>query len=236
MLPNINATPSYRLTQPSTGNEVRFRPFLVKEQKNLMIAMESQDDYQIVDAIVNTIKACCEDVDFKKVTTYDLEYMFLQIRGKSIGEKSSVSIACPDCEERVDININLDDIEVDLSNVPDKMIPLNDTYTVEMKHPHYDFLNHAGGDSEVITSPTQLVIQMAVACLDAIHTNDERISFSDYKREDILNFLDSLTADQFALIADYIAAMPKLTHDVTFECTKCDKIHHDKLQGIQSFF
>jgi DNA-directed RNA polymerase subunit M/transcription elongation factor TFIIS len=233
-LPVFNDLPKYDLTIPSTKEKVRFRPFLVKEQKVLLMAMESQDQTKILDSITDTLAACFTEVKISNLTTFDVEYMFTQLRGKSVGESSTISVFCQSCEESNEYNINLDEIVIDVP-VLDNKIVLNDQYTLQMRFPKYTHMlkNEALLKSD---SGVEQVYEMVLGCMDCLLTEEERILFDDESKEDTTRFLESLTADQFTKIMDFVNAIPKLQKDIEFDCTKCG--HHNKLvvQGIGDFF
>ena len=234
-LPKLNDVPKYELVIPSTGKTVSFRPFLVKEQKVLLMALESQDDKQVLNAIVNTITACLYDnVKFDSLTTFDIEYLFTQIRAKSVGENSTVNLKCMECEELNEVVVPLDDIKVNITNT-DKIVKINDQFSVEMKYPKYSaiLLNTDNKESE---SFTESLYEMAIMCLGYLITEDERVNFDDEPRESIEGFLENLTASQFENIITFINNIPKLTHDIEYECSSCNHNNVITLQGIQDFF
>lgn len=234
MLPKINDVPQYRLTIPSSGENVSFRPFLVKEQKVLLVAIESQDEMQIIDSIINTIKTCAPDVNHSKLSTFDLEYIFTKIRSKSVGETSTIQINCQECEGPNEIKIDLDTVEVDMSDRSNIVI-LNDQYTIEMKYPHYDYMRD-NGQLKDVQSATDVILELVIECLDSVNTEEERVSFSDYSKEDITSFIESLTSDQFSLLVDWVTNLPKLTHNAEFDCVQCGHKNTQALEGLQNFF
>lgn len=234
MLPKINDVPQYRLTIPSTGEEVSFRPFLVKEQKVLLVAIESQDETQIIDSIINTIKSCAPDINHNKLATFDLEYVFTKIRSKSVGETSNIQMNCQECETPNEIQVNLDSVEVDMQDRSNTIV-LNDQYTIDMKYPHYDYMRDNGQIKEVQTA-TDVILELVMECLDSVNTEEERVSFSDYTKEEIVSFVESLTSDQFALLVDWATNLPKLAHTAEFDCVQCGHKNTQALEGLQNFF
>lgn len=234
-LPKLNDVPKYELVIPSTGKTVSFRPFLVKEQKVLLMALESQDEKQVLNAIVSTITSCLYDnIRFDSLTTFDIEYLFTQIRAKSVGEKSTVNLKCMECEELNEVIIPLDDIKVNMGNV-DKIIKINDKFSIEMKYPKYSAILLAPEEKQG-DSFTEAIYEMAVMCLGYLITEEERINFDDEPRESIDGFLENLTANQFEQIMEFVNNIPKLTHDVEYTCDKCNHDNKITLQGIQDFF
>lgn len=233
-LPKINEVPKYTTTIPSTGKKVTYRPFLVKEQKILLIAMESNDEQQIVQAIVNTIAACVEEnINVKNLATFDVEYLFTQIRSKSVGETSTVKIKCTSCDEYTDIRINLDEIGVDIDKNA-KRIELTESYILNMKYPSYDSMSDVSQATDASFAMT--IYNLITKCLDTLQTEEDQISFEDETQESIEEFIDSLNNDQYEKLVAYVLRLPKLKHDVEFDCDHCE--HHNKvtLQGIQDFF
>lgn len=234
-LPKINETPNYEMTIPSSGEKVSFRPFLTKEQKILLIALETQDQRKILSAITDTIKACAPDINVNKLTTFDVEYAFTQMRAKSVGERSNVGLKCKECEHQNEVSINLEEIKV---NIPDKkntMIKLNDTWTLKMKYPNYVSVlnNDAMINSE---SPTNTIMSMIVSCLDSLMSEDDNIKFADESKETVDDFVDNLNGEQFEKIMNFVQDMPQLKHEVKFVCESCQHENSFILQGMNDFF
>ncbi len=234
-LPKINNVPKYDLTIPSTKTQIKFRPFLAKEQKVLLMAMETQDQTQILNAITDTIEACIvSPIDIKTLTSFDVEYVFTQIRAKSVGEKSNIAIICSECEKSTQVQINLEDIKI---NVPKTagIIQLNDQYVLKMRYPrYYSMLQNK--DLHVADSMTEAMYHIMVACLDSLQSDNDNIKFDDEPAEDVATFLDSLTPQQFNDIVEFIQGIPKLSHKVEFDCMHCNHHNTVTLEGIQDFF
>jgi len=233
-LPKINDTPSYELTIPSTKQQIHYRPFLVKEQKILLMALETQDEKQILKAIVDTIVSCCEQpIDTRSLATFDIEYIFTQIRGKSVGETANVMMKCVKCEGETEVQIPLDDIKIDTSF--NNKIKLNDQYTLQMKFPTYEAILLAPEDKEG-DSLAEAIYEMVIMCLDKLLTEEEAISFADESRADVEKFLESLNPEQFEKLIQFANNLPKLTHDVKYTCQECGHKNTGRLQGISDFF
>ena len=233
-LPKINEFPSYELVIPSTKQPINFRPFLVKEQKILLMALETQDEKQILKAIVDTIEACATDpIDTGKLATFDVEYIFTQIRAKSVGETANIAISCSQCDGQTEVRVPLEDIKITLNG--DNMIKLNDHYTIQLKYPTYEgiLLSPEGKEGDHLADA---IYELVILCLDKLHTEDELISFSDESREGIEEFLDSLNTTQFDMIMKFVNNLPKLSHEIHFDCSNCGFPNKAKLQGIQDFF
>lgn len=234
-LPIINETPNHELTIPSTGKKISFRPFLTKEQKVLLIAMETQDQRQILNAVVNTIKSCADDIDVNRLTTFDVEYIFTQMRAKSVGERSNVGIRCKECEHQNEVSINLENVNISVPDKSNTTIKLNDTWTLKMKYPNYMSVLH---DDKVMNneSATDSIMAMVANCLDSLMSEDENIRFADETSETINDFIDNLNSVQFEQVVKFIQDMPQLKHDVNFNCESCEAENKITLKGMNDFF
>jgi len=233
-LPKLNDSPKYELVIPSTQKAVRFRPYLVKEEKVLMMAMESQDEAQVLGAITDTIAACVDDnIKISKLTTFDVEYMFIQIRAKSVGESIELNMACKECEHQTAVSVKLDDVKIDVPKVSN-MIELSDQISIEMRWPTYTaMLDSSVKGAESSTEQTFLII---AKCIEAVHTEDERIDFQDESYEEQSSFIESLSSKQFEGIRDFLDAMPKMEHTTQWICEECSLENEYTLQGINDFF
>jgi len=236
MIPKLNDKPLYDITIPSTGEEHRFRPYLVKEEKILLMAFESDDRKTILKAIVDTIQACLDkELDVSKLTLYDVEYLFTKIRSKSVGESTEVRLACISCDEYNDVAVKLEEVKVSESTVKNT-IELNPEITMVMRYPSYLSLLQK---NEVIpddATSTDVIFETIISCIEYVRTEDENIIFADEKEEDQKSFLDSLTSDQFVQIMNFVNNMPKLKHEVLFKCEHCGSENKSTLQGLEDFF
>ena len=235
-LPRLNESPEYELTIPSMDKKVSFRPFLVKEQKVLLMAFESKDKDQILKAMLNTIKACVElqDVDVRTLPTFDIDYIFTQIRAKSVGETTNIMVKC-DCKDKHEnkVSVNLSDIELPSGIKKDVIIPLTDTISVGMKYPTYSsiFTNIKDNSSE-----TQTVMNFLVNCIDTVQTENELISMNDETHQEKTSFIESLNSEQFNKLTEYLNNVPQLTTSVSYSCEKCGKENISELKGLEDFF
>ena len=236
-LPKI-ATPTYELELPSTGESIQFRPFLVKEEKLLVIALESEDTKQITTAIKTVLKNCIKTKGIKveALPTFDIEFLFLNIRGKSVGEELEVNIICPDDEEtQVKVNINLDDINIQKVDDHIKQVKLDDDLMMEMRYPSLDqFIknNFDFKDENVMDQSFQLI----ASCIDKIFTDEEVWATADCTKKEVNEFLDSMNSQQFKQIEKFFDTMPKLTHTIKVTNPKT-KVESDVvLEGLASFF
>lgn len=232
-LPKINSSPAYNVTVPSTGETIEFRPYLVKEEKVLMLAFESGDTKQATKAIGNTLNACVatEGFDAFRLTTYDVEYLFTMLRTKSVGETSEVILKCSECETKNNVTINLDDVRIDDGAVKRDGIKLTDTVVVDMSYPRYNALEKFDATGETMEDS----INMLMACVDAVNTEDERYDRDSFSDQDLREFVESLTTDQFTKLAEFLSDIPKLEHEVSFTCTNCKTENTSVLSGMRDF-
>ena len=236
-LPKI-ASPTYHLELPSSGQEITFRPFLVKEEKVLVIALESEDTKQITTAIKNVIKSCIltKGVKVETLPTFDIEYLFLNIRGKSVGEEIEVNIICPDDEEtQVPVTINLDDIDVVKNEDHTNRIKLGDDLMMEMKYPSLDeFIknNFDFSDKNQMDQSFELI----ASCIDKIYSEDEVWATEDCTKKELNEFLEQMNSSQFKDIEKFFETMPKLSHKLKVKNPKTKKESEVVLEGLASFF
>ena len=236
-LPKI-ATPTYELELPSTGETIQYRPFLVKEEKLLLIALESEDTKQITTASKTVIKNCIlsKNIKVESLPTFDIEYLFLNIRGKSVGEEIEVNIICPDdSETQVSVNINLDDIQVQKDENHNNKIKLDDSIMMEMRYPSLDqFIknNFDLSDKNAMDQSFDLI----GSCIDKIYTEDEVWSSGDVTKKEIADFLESMNSSQFKDIEKFFETMPKLSHTVKVTNPVTQVESEVVLEGLASFF
>jgi hypothetical protein len=236
-LPKIS-TPTYELELPSTEETILYRPFLVKEEKLLVIALESEDTKQITTAIKTVIKNCIitKNIKVETLPTFDIEFLFLNIRGKSVGEQVDVNIICPDDNEtNVSISINLDDIKVQKNEEHTNKIKVDPTIMMEMKYPsleqfiknNFDFNNQNAMDQS---------FDLIASCIDKIYTEDEVWSTSDVTKKEVTEFLESMNSSQFKDIEKFFETMPKLSHKIQITNPKTKVESEVTLEGLASFF
>ena len=236
-LPKI-ATPSYELVIPSSKKKVKFRPFLVKEEKILILAMESQDNSQIASAVKDVISNCIlsRGIKVDKLSTFDIEFLFLNIRGKSIGEDVEVMVTCPDDgKTQVPTRIMLDDIKIQISDDHNQDIKLDDEYTLRMKYPSLDeFIKNnfnAGGDINVDDT-----FDLISSCIEQVYSEEESWAASDCTKKELTQFVEQLNSSQFKDIEKFFETMPKLSHTVKVINPNTQKENEVVLEGLQSFF
>ena len=227
-LPKLNDLPKYELTVPSTGQQLRYRPYLVKEEKVLLMASSSSDSKQVMNAVYDTIASCVEGVDVNALTTFDLEYMFLQLRSASTGETSEVTIQCPECNHRNAVTIPLGQIEVTKSDA-NPIIPITDTITVEMKWPSYR-------DIPTDVEEEEIGFGLIASSIKTVISGDERIDVADEPFESIMSFLESMTQEQFAKVTQFFENAPTVKYDLPLTCSECGTHNTIEIKGMQSFF
>ena len=236
-LPKI-ATPTYTLELPSLEKEINYRPFLVKEEKLLVLALESEDNKQITTAIKTVIKNCISTKGIKVETlpTFDIEYLFLNIRGKSVGEELEVNIICPDDEKtQVPVTIDLDDIQVQKYDDHENQIKIDENIMMEMAYPSLDqFIknNFEFDEKNAMAQSFELIAQ----CIDKIYTEEEVWASADCTKKEMNEFLESMNSTQFKEIEKFFETMPKLSHTIQVTNPKTKKKSEVVLEGLASFF
>ena len=231
-LPKLNNA-TYELTLPSTGEQVKYRPFLVKEQKALMIAQESEDDKQIENTLAQILNDCVlEDIDPYKMPVFDVEYLFLRIRGKSVGEKVTVRLLCPDDEKtRVDVDINLEEVDVQMSNDHTNVIRLTKDISLVMRYPRFEDMS--GFDNE---SQTNSLFDMIKRCVHEIHDGDTIHHRVDMSEKDLETFIESMSTQNLEEVSVFFDTMPKLIHIGKAKNPKTKKKVEIPIEGLQNFF
>jgi hypothetical protein len=231
-LPSLNAAPSYELNIPSNGKKVKFRPFLVKEQKVLMLAYESQDKKQIINAMLDTIDACVEGVNCRVLTTSDVDYIFTQLRAKSVGEKIELNVPCTECQTKNPVTVNVEEVTIS-GDSKEKIIQLDNQYSVKLKYPTYlDFMSNIDESK----SQTETIMDIIVSCLDSVMTEEENVSLKDETKEEVIKFVESMNTKQFEMITEFVQGIPQLEYNSNFKCINCGHEQDFKLQGLDDFF
>ena len=243
-LPKVS-TPTYELTIPSSGEKVSYRPFLVKEEKTLLMAMESKDTKAMNKAMQDIITSCTNgEVKPKDLAPYDLEYFFLQLRGRSIGEIIEVGAPRPVnfeacCKEATEedvceLSINIDDIKIDTSKIKPSEIEISDKIGIKMKFPEIDAIQkYSSVEGEMKAAD---IFKLIIECIEYISDGDDIFKAKDHTKKELNEFLDSLNTQQFNKIREFFESMPRLTHNIDWVCPKCEKSKPLTLTGIDSFF
>ena len=231
-LPKLN-TVTYELTLPSSGEKLQYRPFLVKEQKALMIAQESGEDKQIEKAFAQIINDCVlDDVDPYAMPMFDVEYLFLRIRGKSVGEKVKLSLLCPDDEKtRVDVEINLEEVDVQMSVGHTNTIELSDGVSMVMRYPCLKDMTGFNEEGEITN-----LFEMIKRCVHEVRHGETIYNRVDISEKELDDFIDSMTSDNFEQVTNFFSTMPKLIHVVEVKNPKTKKKNEIPIEGLQSFF
>lgn len=234
-LPKL-VVPEYELELPSSKETVKYRPFLVKEEKLLLTAMQLGGEKDMMSAVKTIIKNCTNlkgKVD--DLATFDIEYLFLKIRSKSIGEMSKIMVTCPDDDEtQVEVEIDLESIEVTWPENHSTKIELTDDVGLIMKYPSLDTfvkLNFTGEDITVDN-----IFDLSVSCIEQVYDGEEVQDLKTYTKKEILEFLESMKSDQFMKLQDFFANMPKLEYDIEVENPNTGVKSTVKLEGLGSFF
>ena len=234
-LPKI-VTPSFELTLPSTGKKIKYRPFLVKEEKILILAIESNSMKDITRAIKDILKNCIltKDVKVDELPTFDIEYLFLNIRARSIGESIDLVITCPDDEKtKVNSKIYIDEIEVQKNDEHDININIDDTYTMRMKYPSLDqFID----ENFVFEGQSDNSFEIIASCIDMVYSEEEAWEAKDCSKKELLEFVEQLNSMQFKQIEKFFDTMPQLSHEIEVENPNTKVKSTVLLEGLASFF
>ena len=233
-LPKI-VTPTYELRLPSTDQLIKYRPFLVKEEKVLLMAMESEDESQMISAVKTILKNCIiSKVKVDDLAVFDIEYLFLNIRAKSVGEQIELNITCPDDgETAVPLEINVEDIQIQKSEDHSRIISLNDTISVVMKYPSMEMFVKTNFTA---SAKTEDVFEIAASCIEQVVEGEDVYETKSFSKKEINDFLDSLDTAQFLLIQKFFETMPKLSHTVKVTNPITNVESDVVLEGLASFF
>ena len=233
----MNATPTYTLEVPSSKKVVKFSPFLVKEEKALLIAQQSDDSQVMVNTLKEILTSCIKDpLDVNELAIFDLEYIFTQIRAKSVGEDISLIFPCAHCNDekaKVKISIDLTNLKVEFKEGHNKKIDLFDDVGVMMKYPSVDMIQlieKTNGDD------VDAVFKIITSSIDYIYDGNEVYYSKEQSKEELEEFVNNLTSDQFKKVQTFFESMPKIKHEVDFNCPVCGAHNHTVLEGLSSFF
>tara|TARA_B000000565_G_scaffold208308_1_gene161715 strand:- start:3469 stop:4188 length:720 start_codon:yes stop_codon:yes gene_type:complete len=236
-LPTIS-TPTYELILPSSDKKIRYRPFLVKEEKILILAMESQDSKQIARAVKDVLSKCIlsKGIKVERLSTFDIEFLFLNIRGKSVGEQIEVMVTCPDDgKTQVPMAINIDSIQIQRDEAHQRDIKLDDTYTLRMKYPSLsEFIKT--NFSSVENMNVDDTFDLIASCIDQVYSEEESWASEECTKKELNNFIESLNSTQFKEVEKFFETMPKLSHTVKVTNPNTKVESEIKIEGLQSFF
>jgi len=233
-LPKI-AKVTYELTVPSTGKKIKFRPYLVKEEKVLVLARESEDPKQMALAIQDVIKACVQTRGFKieELGTFDIEYIFLNIRQRSVGENVDVVVTCPDDgKTTVDVTIFLDEIQVAFDESHEKNIKLDDSVSIQMKYPTMDMVL----DTDIDNVSVEQSLALIAGCIEQIYTEEESYTAADSTQQELIEWVEDLEPTQFAKLERFFETMPKLSHTIKVTNPVTGVENEIVMEGLGSFF
>ena len=232
-LPKLSV-PQYMVELPSTGEKISMRPYLVREEKVLLVALESKDPMQIQQAVRNLIMSCCDIKNVGKLTSFDIEFLFLNLRAKSVGEKIKIGMKCEECETMNDIEINIDDIKVSNLDV-EKTFMLDQQKKIGMtlRYPTMDSLENIDLNK---LDTVQGLMDLVVASVDTIFDDDNVYNADEETKEDLVDFVESFGSEQFKMIQDFFTNVPAMSYEDTFCCTNCQHENTIGLKGLQSFF
>ena len=237
-LPKLNV-PVYEAILPSTEKVIKYRPFLVKEEKILLTALEADDTKVLSSAVRQIVNNCVQgELDVDKLPTFDIEYLFLRLRAKSVGEKVTIGLkpyGCPKnesglCENTTEVEINLEEVKVTKNKASSSKIMIDDKIGIKMKYPYINTINLSGTTSEAAG------MDVIRGCIDMIFTEEETHERDSFTDEELDEFIDSLNSQQFKLIKDFFDNMPVLKHIVKYKCNTCGEKKETTLQGLNSFF
>lgn len=235
-LPKLSA-PTYELEVPSSGKKIKYRPFLVREEKILLLAMETEDEKQMANAVKTILANCIQTSRFKvdNLSLFDIEYIFLNIRGKSVGENVDLTITCPDDgTTTVDVSIDLDEIKVKKSDDHTNILKLNDEISVVMKYPSMDlFIKNNLKDSGTEVDD---VFEIASLCIDQIVQGEDVYESSNFSKKEIMEFLEDMDTKQFLLVQNFFETMPKLSHTIEVVNPNTKVKSEVIIEGLASFF
>jgi hypothetical protein len=233
-LPKLVA-PTYELELPSTGQKIKYRPFLVKEEKILLLAMESEDEKQMINAVQTILKNCIQTkVKVDDLSIFDIEYLFLNIRAKSVGEEIELNVTCPDDGETVvPVSINVEDVKVQKSDDHQRIISLTDNISLVMKYPSMEMFVQTNFTGNM---KAEDVFELASSCIDQVVEGEEVYEVKSFSKKEINDFLDSLDTSQFLQVQKFFETMPKLSHTVTVTNPNTKKDNEVVIEGLASFF
>ena len=227
-LPKLQ-TPSYELILPSTGEKIKFRPFLVKEYKILLTTLDS-DNEEINRVVTELVDACTfNKLKIDTLANFDIEYIFLNIRAKSIGEITNLLLNCNNCDNQISFDLNLTKAEVEKTPDHTAKINLTDKIIIEMRYPRFDEMIDIYQNFK-----SDRIVELLSTCIKAVYTEDT--IYDDYTKEELLEFVNSFSKDQFEMIENFFLTMPKLVQHIEQNCDKCGALNEIKLEGLQNFF
>ena len=236
-LPKLN-TPTYELTLPSSNRKVKYRPFLVKEEKILLIAMESEDEKEMQNAVKQILKNCIltRGISVDKLAVFDIEYLFLNIRGKSVGEDIKLNVVCPDDEvTEVEVSVNVEDVKIQKSDNHDSVIQLTDQVAIVMKYPSMEMFvkNNITGENQ---QKVDTIFDMTIDCISQVVEGEDVLESKSFSKKEMLEFVETFDTQQFQKIQDFFETMPKLSHTIKVLNPKTNVESEVVIEGLSRFF
>lgn len=233
----MNVMPTYTLTIPSTQKQIKYRPFVVKDQKALLIAQATEDVGVMLDTVKDVIKSCVvENIDVDKLASFDVEYIFSQLRAVSVGEMVDLIFKCDTCVDEkavAKVRIDLRELSVDTPQTHDPKVPLFGDVGVVMKYPNLSTLKELEMAS---ADDIDVMFDVVVNCIDYIYNSEEVFYAKEQSREEMIQFVSNLTAEQFDKLEEFFRTMPRLRQYVKYNCPVCNKEHNKYMEGLSSFF
>jgi hypothetical protein len=247
-LPKLNDSPKYELTIPSTGKTIRYRPYVVKEEKVLMLAFESGDKKATIQAIMDTISACLDDkptVNVENLAMFDIEYIFAQIRSKSAGESAKIYVKCDQlvkddedeavvCEHKNELKVDIDEVAIKVPRSKN-VIKITDNISIKMQYPTFFMLLDESLDIDTMDDYDD-ALKLIKMCMVSVNTEDERTLIKDVEDGELTEFVESFTESQFKRVIDFFKTIPKMEKELEFRCAKCGQDNKVKLSGMNDFF
>ena len=237
-LPKIN-TPTYELVLPSSGKKIKYRPFLVKEEKILIMALESEDSKQITNAIKDVLTDCIlsRGIKIEKLATFDIEYLFLNVRAKSVGETVEVNITCPDDgETQVQVEIDIDSIKVQKSDTHSDIIQLDNDLSLQMNYPSLNQFIETNFEVGGEKSEVEQSLNVIMSCIKQVYSSEEAWDATDCSKKELKDFVEQMNSKQFKQVEDFFNTMPRLSHTVKIKNPNTGVESEVVLEGLASFF
>ena len=234
-LPIVLNTAKYEVELPISKKTVEYRPYLVKEEKQLMLAIESQDPAMIMKTVQDIIDACTfGEIKSKTLPTAELELLFLKLRSKSVGETSKIGYKCGHCGESNELSVNLEEVQIDIGESKSNKVMITDKVGVKLKYPTADEVTRIVNDGE--KTDVNNIFALITSCIESIFDEENIYDAKTLEKKEITAFVESLNSKQFEKIKEFFEAIPKLRKDVSFDCQKCGKHNELVLEGLQNFF
>jgi len=240
-LPKLDV-PMYKMKLPSTGKDITYRPFLVKEEKILLMAMEGEDQSEIMTAMKQVINNCIitEGIEVDNLPLFDIEYILLNLRSKSMGDVVRVTYAKKDCDQKgckpIEFEINVNDVKIEKNKNHNNKIQLTKDVGVIMSYPDIEMMTSYDGSVSMDEVKPDVALQLITKCIDSVYDEENVYSKADYTPDELQEFVDQLSPDQFKKIEEFFSTIPKMYKDVEFNCEKCGYKESIRLEGLSDFF